>query len=235
MRLHKAITREANHGLFENSKEQYRKPYFRDWTNLEHHKGKTFISPPRPFKADFSLWFPNLYGTTLLKTDRKPRDTTPVLQGKATVVSLFSGQWAEGQAKSFVSKESNPELLQLLEESKDKAQHVQINVEEDGLKAFLIKLFMGGLRKSVGEANWDKYFVVRKGVSDQVREAIGLLNSKVGYVYLVDAECRIRWAGSGYAEDHERTGLVRGLQRLLEEEKSLKKPKSPAATVVSKA
>lgn len=205
-----------------NRKTQFRKPYFRDWTNLEHHKGKTFVAPPRPFKRDLSLWFPNLYGTTLLKTDRKPRDTTPLMQGKVTIVSLFSGQWAEGQAQSFISRESNPELIELLEDNKDMAQHVQINVEEDALKAMLIKLFLGSLRKRAGEDNWDKYFVVRKGVSNEVREAIGLLNSKVGYVYLVDGECRIRWAGSGYAEDYERVGLIKGLQRLLIEERGLR-------------
>ncbi|KAK6072544.1 ATP10 protein [Seiridium cupressi] len=217
----------------EELKTQFRKPYFRDWTNLEHHKGKTFISPPRPFKGDLSLWFPNLYGTTLLKTDRLPRDTTPALQGKVTVVSLFSGQWAEGQVKSFVSVESNPELNRLLEENEGKTQHVRINVEEDGLKAFLIRIFMGGLRKSVGEANWDKYFVVRKGLSDQVKEAIGMLNSKVGYVYLVDRDCRIRWAGSGYAYDLEKTGLARGLQRLIEEKES--RSKSPTLATTTKA
>lgn len=146
------------------------------------------------------------------------------------MVSVYSGQWAEGQTQSFVSPENNPELVQLLEENEGKAQHVHINIEEDGLKAFLIRLFIGGLRKRVGEANWDRYFVVRRGVSDQVREAIGLLNSKVGYVYLLDGNCRIRWAGSGYAEDHERTGLARGLTRLLEEQKDSKKPMISAAT-----
>ena len=46
---------------------------------------------------------------------------------------------------------------------------------------------------------------------------MGLLNSRVGYVYLLDARCRIRWAGSGRAEGGEREGLVRGVGRLLEE------------------
>ncbi|KAI0136995.1 ATP10 protein-domain-containing protein [Xylariales sp. AK1849] len=212
----------------EELKTQMRKPYFRDWTNLEHHKGKTFVSPPRLFKGDVSLWFPNLFGTTLLKSDREPRDTTPTLAGRVSVVSMFSGQWAEGQAKSFVSPESNPELVKALGVHKEKAQLVQVNVEEDGLKAFLIRMFMGGLRKSVGEENWGRYFLVRKGVSDQVREGIGALNSKVGYVYLLDKECRIRWAGSGYAEDHERIGLVKGVLRLLEEGKAVK-PKGPSS------
>ncbi|KAH8675840.1 ATP10 protein-domain-containing protein [Xylariales sp. PMI_506] len=202
----------------EELKSKLRKPYFRDWTNLEHHKGKTFIAPPRLFRGELSLWFPNLFGTTLLKTNRQPLDTTPTLYGKVSVVTMVSGRWAEGQAKSFVGPEANPELAKLLQEHPDRAQLVQVNVEEDAMKAFLIRLFIGGLRKTVGEANWGRYFIVRRGISDEIRENIGLLNSKVGYVYLVDGQCRIRWAGSGYAEDHEREGLAKGLSRLLAEE-----------------
>jgi ATPase complex subunit ATP10 len=50
-----------------------------------------------------------------------------------------------------------------------------------------------------------------------MRESIGVLNSKVGYTYLVDHQCRIRWAGSGPAEPGEREGLVKGVQRILSE------------------
>ncbi len=76
---------------------------------------------------------------------------------------------------------------------------------------------MGSLRRRVGQPNWDKYFIVRKGVSDEIRESVGLLNSKVGYTYLVDHHCRIRWAGSGDCQPEEREGLVKGVRRLLEE------------------
>ncbi|OTA96979.1 hypothetical protein M434DRAFT_348502 [Hypoxylon sp. CO27-5] len=207
----------------EELKSKMSRPYFRNWGNLKFHKGKTFIAPPRPFKGDLSLFFPNLYGQTLLKSDRKPRDTTPALQGKISVVSVFSSVWAENQAKSFVAKESNPELESVLEQNKDVAQRIWINIEENTLKAWLIKLFIGGIRSRIGEPNWDRYFVVRRGVSDDIRESIGLLNSSVGYVYLVDSECRIRWAGSGPSEDHEREGLVKGVQRLVEEARSSKR------------
>ncbi|ORY66363.1 ATP10 protein-domain-containing protein [Pseudomassariella vexata] len=200
-------------------KNKFSRPYFRDWGNLNFHKGKTFIAPPRPFKGDLSLYFPNLYGQTLLKTDRTPRDTTPTLFGKVSVVSIFSSTWAENQANTFISPDHNPGLTKVLEENQDRSQLVRVNIEEDGLKAMLIKLFIGGLRKRIGEANWDKYFIVRRGASDEIREGIGLLNGRVGYTYLLDSQCRIRWAGSGLSEDHEREGLVKGLVRLLNEEK----------------
>jgi mitochondrial ATPase complex subunit ATP10 len=84
----------------------------------------------------------------------------------------------------------------------DICQNVRINIEEDGFRALLVQLFMGRVRRQVPEADWDKYFLVRKGISDEIREGTGMLNSKVGYTYLLDANCKFRWAGSGPSEDH---------------------------------
>ncbi|KAL2154034.1 hypothetical protein VTH82DRAFT_2710 [Thermothelomyces myriococcoides] len=195
-------------------KDKISRPYFRDWRNLKFHEGKTFLAPPRPFRADLSLYFPNLYGRTLAKVNA---DTTPLLEGRASVVAIFSSLWAENQAKTFISPDQNPALHEVLRASGGRAQLVQINVEEDILKAWLVRLFSGSLRRKIGKENWDKYFLVRKGITDEIRESIGLLNSKVGYTYLVDHQCRIRWAGSGPAESGEREGLVKGVQRVLSE------------------
>ena len=193
------------------------RPYFREWGNIGLHKGKTFMAPPRLFRGDLALYFPNLHGDTLARRDRKDRDTTPVLEGKATVVSMFGNLWAENQARSFISPEANPALQELIAQSGGRAQLVQINMEDNALRNWLIWLFMGSLRRKVGKENLDRYFIVQRGISDEIRESIGLLNSKVGYTYLVDHECRIRWAGSGQAESGERDGLNRGLRRLVEE------------------
>lgn len=199
-------------------KHKMARPYFRDWSNLSNHKGKTFLAPPRPFKSDLSLYFPNLYGETLSKTDKSPRDTTPTLEGKVSIVTMYSSMWAQNQAQTFVSKEANPALHEILDANKGKAQLVRINFEEDTLKYWLLKWFLGGIRKTVGKENWDKYFIVRKGISDEIRECIGLLNSKVGYTYLVDGECRIRWAGCGDSQADEKDGLLKGVNRLLDEQ-----------------
>ena len=200
------------------------RPYFRDWNNLKFHEGKSFISPPRLFKAELSLFFPNLYGQTLLKSDKEPRDTTPLLHGRASIVSVFSSQWAEIQAQSFVSSKANPGLEQVLAENPGVAQKVDINYENNAGKAWIVRMFMGSLRKKVTEKDWDKYFLVQRGITDNIRESIGLLNSKVGYVYLVDQHCRIRWAGSGTAHPDELEGLTKGLRKMvqdLEKEASL--------------
>ncbi|KAF4984188.1 hypothetical protein FZEAL_586 [Fusarium zealandicum] len=193
------------------------RPYFRDWGNLQYHEGKSFIAPPRLFKAELSLFFPNFYGETLLKTDKNPRDTTPLLAGKASVISIFSSRWAEQQAESFTSKEANPALHLALAQHSDLAQLVHVNYEDNAGKAWLVRFFMGSLRKQFPEKDWDKYFLVRRGITDDIRESIGLLNSKVGYIFLVDQYCRVRWAGSGTAHPDEQEGLAKGLSRLVDE------------------
>ncbi|TLD23102.1 hypothetical protein PspLS_07539 [Pyricularia sp. CBS 133598] len=197
--------------------DQYVRPYFRDWSNMQWHKGKSFVAPPRLFKAEHALYFPNFYGKTLSKADPIPRDTTTTLAGKASVVSIFSSQWAESQANSFIGAKENPELHEILKANPGPAQLVRINVEDQLLKQWVLSLFEGNLRRQVGEENWERYFIVKNAISMDVRESIGVLNARVGYTYLVDSSWRIRWAGSGYSEEDERKSLVKGLQRLLRE------------------
>ena len=74
---------------------------------------------------------------------------------------------------------------------------------------------MRGLRKSIAEEEHERYFLVRRGITDAIREQTGMLNSKLGYVYLVDHECRIRWAGSAEAFSGEKESLAKGVERLV--------------------
>lgn len=196
------------------------RPYFRDWKNLDHHKGKTFLAPPRLFKPDKSLYFPNLFGQTLLKTTSLPRDTTPILRGKASVVILFSGAWAEKQALSFISEKANPGLHAILQAHKGRAQLVRVNIEDQSMMRYwIVRIMTRWLRKNFFEENWGKYFMVKAGISDEIRESIGYLNGKVGYVYLVDGDCKIRWAGSGPADAEEVQSLTKGMATLMTEMK----------------
>jgi len=202
------------------------KPYFREWTNMRHQKGKTFVAPSKLFRAEKALYFPNLHGITLA-SPRDPQDTTTVLEDKISVVSVFSGTWAERQAATFVGENENKAVHEALREGQDVAQRVDINIEENALKAGLIRLFMPGLRRQIPKDAHGRYFVIRRGVTEDIKDKTGLLNGKVGYVYLVDRECKIRWAGSGRAEPHEKEGLVRGVSRLVEEWRKWRKEEGP--------
>lgn len=192
--------------------------YFRDFKNIRKYRsGKTFMANPRIFKKEASLYFPNFRGETLSESEA---DTTNVLQGRVTVVNVYSSQWGETQARSFTGKKENPELQEMLKEHGDVAQMVDINIEENSMKAWIIALFKWQLKAKRSQEEWGRYFVVRKGVSEKIRETIGLLNGRVGYVYVVDEECRIRWAGSGDAEGTEMQDMNKGFRKLVETKKA---------------
>ncbi|KAL0938817.1 ATP10 protein [Colletotrichum truncatum] len=197
-------------------KEKMARPYFRDWRNMQFHEGKSFIAPPLPFRADMSLFFPNFVGDTLQK-NANPRDTTRTLLNKITVVAMYSSKWAEDQVKTFVSPEANPALHELISQTKGKTQIVHLNNEDNSFKAWIVKLFMNNQRKQIPEQEWGKHFLVPRAITTEISESIGYLNSKVGYVYLVDNLCRIRWAASGPSQPDERDSLVKGMKLVLHE------------------
>ncbi|KAJ9226985.1 hypothetical protein DTO027B5_7451 [Paecilomyces variotii] len=207
---------------------QVSKPYFREWTNMQYHEGKSFLSPARLFKRDAALYFPNMYGITLASPS-KPLNTTTLLRGKVSIVSLFSSVWAETQVATFTGPKQNPGLYEILASENRFAQKVDINLEENALKAWIVRMFMWSMRRKLPKEQHDKYFLVRKGLDDGLKEAIGMMNSKVGYVYLLDENCRIRWAGSGPAEEEELDSLNNGLLRLIAEKKKSIESATPAA------
>ena len=72
-------------------------------------------------------------------------------------------------------------------------QYLQVNLQENVLKAFLVNLFVGQLRESVPRELHDTYLISTQNM-EYVRDSLGMTNSQVGYVYLVDENLRIRWA-----------------------------------------
>ena len=107
-------------------------------------------------------------------------------------------------------------------------QKVDINLEENALKAGLIRMFMWRMRGKLPVEQHERYFLVRRGLDDGLKESIGMLNGKVGYVYLLDENCRIRWAGSGPAEEGELEALNNGVRKLVQERKISRESELPA-------
>ncbi|PYI12586.1 F1F0 ATP synthase assembly protein Atp10 [Aspergillus sclerotiicarbonarius CBS 121057] len=207
---------------------QVAKPYFREWSNMRYHEGKTFISNPRLFKRDKALYFPNMQGITLA-SPKEPLDTTSLFRGKVTIVNLFSSVWAESQVVTFTGKEQNPGLYEAIrDDGEGLVQKVDINLEENALKAGLIRMFMWRMRAKLPVEQHERYFLVRRGLDDGLKESIGMLNGKVGYVYLLDENCRIRWAGSGPAEEGELEALNNGVRKLVQERKISRESEVPA-------
>lgn len=51
---------------------------------------------------------------------------------------------------------------------------------------------------------------------EYVREDLGMVNKHVGYVYLVDESCRVRWAGCADAMPEEANALLNCTRILLD-------------------
>lgn len=211
---------------------QVAKPYFREWSNLRHNSGKTFIANPRLFKSEKALYFPNMYGITL-SSPKEAKSTTSILRGKISVVNLFSSAWAENQVATFTGRNKNPELEETIDRSRGLAQRVDINLEENSFRAWLVRMFMWRMRRALKPEQHPRYYLVRKGITDGLKEAIGMMNSKVGYVYLLDEECRIRWAGSGPAGSDELLALNGGLRKLILERRESEAPEGKRKVVTN--
>ncbi|PYH88688.1 hypothetical protein BO71DRAFT_453923 [Aspergillus ellipticus CBS 707.79] len=207
---------------------QVAKPYFREWSNMRYHEGKTFFSNPRLFRRDKALYFPNMHGITLASPS-EPLNTTTLFRGKITIVNLFSSVWAESQVVTFTGRDQNPGLYAAIADAPaGMVQKVDINLEENSLKAGLIRMFMWRMRAKLAQEQHERYFLVRRGLDDGLKESIGMMNGKVGYVYLLDENCRIRWAGSGPAEEGELEGLNNGIKRLVQERRVSLESEMPA-------
>ncbi len=207
------------------------RPYFQEWRRMDHYKGKSFVSSPRLFRRDKALYFPNVWGQTLAEEGDGPdggRDSTPALMGRVSIVGVQANRWAEEMVDTFIGEKSNPSLNRLTAQKEGMLQRVDINIQGDWMRALIVKFYTGRLRKLIPEERWSRYFSIklprdiRRGLDDETRDAMGLLNSQVGYVYLVDSTCKIRWAGSGNAWEGEVDGLNAAVQRLLSEEETLR-------------
>lgn len=85
-------------------------------------------------------------------------------------------------------------------------QYVQVNLQENLLKAFLVNLFIKSLRRVTPEELHPTYLVSSQNM-EYVREALGMTNSRVGYVFLIDEGLKIRWGGCADATEAETRSL----------------------------
>lgn len=83
------------------------------------------------------------------------------------------------------------------------------------MKAFLVSLYVSSLRRRVPKELQSTYLLSRQNM-EYVREPLGMNNKHIGFVYLVDPNLRIRWAGGGLAQPEESDSLLRCTKVLLD-------------------
>jgi ATPase complex subunit ATP10 len=90
----------------------------------------------------------------------------------------------------------------------------KINLQENALKSMLVSLFLSSLRRAVPPSLHRTYLISSQNMEKE-RESLGMVNKHVGYVYLVDRNLKVRWAGCGKAAPGEADSLAKCTQVLL--------------------
>ncbi|KAJ9479666.1 Mitochondrial ATPase complex subunit ATP10 [Pseudozyma hubeiensis] len=195
MASRQAIVKEATRG------------YFHDFHAIKSHGGKTWRAPPTLIKADRSLYFPKFTGTRL--SDKAKTSTPAMLRNKISVISLLGSKISEEHTKSFyastIAKFSGHPNFQL----------VQINLQQNPLKSYLVSLFISSLRSQIPPELHATYLLSSDNI-ELLKDALGYHNKHVGYTYLVDEVGKVRWAGGGFAEQKESEALLACTGVLLE-------------------
>ncbi|GAA6002523.1 hypothetical protein JCM10207_001161 [Rhodosporidiobolus poonsookiae] len=192
---------------------QVSKGYFHDYNELRQKGGKAFIAPKTLIREDLSLYFPDIEGTSLATKDKV--HTTDMFEGKVSLVAFSSFRSSEEHINSFV----RPALSDMKDESA--FQYVYINLQENPLKSFLVSMFISSLRKTVPPEHHATYLLSHQSL-EYLREPMGMTNQHVGYVFLVDWNKKIRWAGCSWATLDEEENLRRCAHVLVERFKAAK-------------
>ncbi|GAA99277.1 uncharacterized protein L969DRAFT_386747 [Mixia osmundae IAM 14324] len=181
--------------------EEVGKGYFQDMNEIRWHGGKLWLGPPTLIRADKSLYFPNIQGIAL--STKGQRHTTDLLTDKVSLLAILSTQVSAEHVQTYVE----PVLEQF--QAEPRFQVVQINLQENKLKSFLVSMFLSTLRKATPEHLHDTYILSHQDM-EYLREPLGMMNKHLGYVYLIDDQCRIRWAAVDLASPTGRDGKGAG-------------------------
>ncbi|KNZ51744.1 hypothetical protein VP01_382g1 [Puccinia sorghi] len=178
-----------------------------------------------------ALFFPNISGVAL--SNKETKHTTDIFADKVSILAVESTRMSEVSEPSFRTRtkltnrsEINTKImlkehtrsfygepLRMLSEESH-LQLVRLNVQENRLKSWLVSLFINNLRKTVPARQHATYILTNQSL-EYVREPLGMVNKLLGYVYLVDSNMKVRWAGCGFSNADEVAALFSGTRTLL--------------------
>ncbi|THU92820.1 hypothetical protein K435DRAFT_671415 [Dendrothele bispora CBS 962.96] len=203
--------------IFDRVKEAVTRGYFHDLNATRQHGGKTWIAPKVLIREDKALYLPDITGKAL--SDGQQKHTTSMCMGKISILSMLNSRISEFHSSGFT------DLTHARYSPNPLYQHIHINLQENLLKSMLVKLFLSSLRSSTPLELHPTYLVSSQNMEYE-RDALGMTNNRVGYVYLIDENLKIRWAGCADATLEEAqalevcTGvLLKRLEKKVENEK----------------
>ncbi|KAJ2077963.1 Mitochondrial ATPase complex subunit atp10 [Coemansia sp. RSA 988] len=173
--------------------------YFQDIVDLRNNGDKLFEAPSQLIKSGRARYLPNLEGKTLTGVST---DVVDLCRNKTTLLSVEFTKFAEKHTQSFVG------VFEKAFADAKNVQLVQANIEENWAKAMVLKLCLPYLRRSMPKHRHANY-LVHYGDVEPLRKALGIANPLIGYVFLIDADTRVRWYANGVAVKSEAETMVR--------------------------
>jgi len=183
------------------------KGYYSDLNATRKHGGKTWIAPRTLIREDHSLYFPDIAGVTLNKKQGTVH-TSELCADRVSVVAMLSTVVSEEHVDSFVRRTNEAFLFN------PHYRFIQINLQENVMKAFLVSLYVSSLRRKVPKELHSTYLLSSQNM-EYVREPLAMNNKHIGFVYLLDQQQRVRWAGGGLAREEESESLLKCVKVLL--------------------
>ncbi|CAO3599996.1 unnamed protein product [Absidia cylindrospora] len=178
--------------------EEATKSYFADVHEMRKHGGKMYYASNKLTKPEKAGYMPDFEGSNV---NREKVHTTDMLLGKVSLMSFVYAKYGEPHVNSFV----NPFLAKF--KGIDGIQTVELNVQENILKQWLLKAFIPSIRKNLSDDRKDNYVLLYKDIS-KTRKMLDMTNQYIGYVFLVDEDCKIRWTAHGNGTGEEVANML---------------------------
>ncbi|KAI8822032.1 ATP10 protein-domain-containing protein [Fimicolochytrium jonesii] len=181
-------------------KQAFREGYWDDLKEAARKGAKLWEAPKRARAPNMSPQVPNPLSKTL--TGEETDVLTLVKTKQVSLVTFMFSALGEGHVKTYI----DPFLAAFADQPN--LQVVQLNVEENWLKAPVLKLMTPLVRRSVPKERQSTYLLHYKPII-AARRAAGMTNNVLGWANLVDRQGRIRWQAHGPAKEHEIESMIR--------------------------
>ncbi|CAG8484552.1 3184_t:CDS:2 [Paraglomus occultum] len=186
---------------------EFKVSYWKDFHELRNEGEKVWNADDKLIQIDKALYMPNVKGSTLSKANV---DTTSLLRGKISLLVGCFNRFGEQQLHSF----TDPFLKTF--SNKPNIGLVELNMLHKFINKLILKLSMPYLRSNTPMARHNSYVIVSEDI-EFIRKALHMTNVHRGYAFLIDPDCRIRWAAHGNATEQEVRTML-NLTNLLEQQ-----------------
>ncbi|KAF9940289.1 Mitochondrial ATPase complex subunit atp10 [Modicella reniformis] len=184
--------------------------YFAEFSELSKTGSKLWKGTANMIAADKALYMPNIVGTSLKTSE--PIELVDLLRGKISLVCISGTRFGEEQIETFTTPFSKKWPSGQVG---SKVQFVELNIQENPLKAGLVRMMVPFVKKSIPEERHTNYILHYKPIK-HLKDPLSMQNSYLGYVFLVDSNCKIRWGAHGRGTDTEIKTLLDSVQWLCE-------------------